>query len=100
MSAGAVDIWHCDALGEYFGYGEVAATPDHAEPTNTLTFLRGTQVTDDDGRCAFTTIVPGWYTGRAVHIHVKDHPTPDTQARTATSDHGARHGGEILAVTA
>lgn len=78
----AVDIWHCDALGEYSGYGEVTMAAAHVEPTNTLTFLRGTQITDADGRCTFTTIVPGWYTGRAVHIHVKVHPTPDTQATT------------------
>jgi protocatechuate 3,4-dioxygenase beta subunit len=34
-------------------------------------FLRGYQYTDSDGKVSFTTIYPGWYTGRAVHIHVK-----------------------------
>jgi protocatechuate 3,4-dioxygenase beta subunit len=34
-------------------------------------FLRGYQWTDAAGRAAFTTIYPGWYTGRTVHIHVK-----------------------------
>ena len=34
-------------------------------------WLRGFQATDADGLVEFTTIWPGWYTGRAVHIHFK-----------------------------
>ncbi len=34
-------------------------------------FLRGYQVTDADGKVSFTTIYPGWYPGRAVHVHFK-----------------------------
>jgi protocatechuate 3,4-dioxygenase beta subunit len=34
-------------------------------------FLRGYQITDADGVAAFTTIYPGWYSGRAVHVHFK-----------------------------
>ncbi|HYU53319.1 MAG TPA: hypothetical protein VEK37_10260, partial [Gemmatimonadaceae bacterium] len=34
-------------------------------------FLRGYQITDANGVAAFTTIYPGWYSGRAVHIHFK-----------------------------
>ena len=34
-------------------------------------FLRGFQTTDSDGRVRFTTIYPGAYPGRAVHIHFK-----------------------------
>jgi protocatechuate 3,4-dioxygenase beta subunit len=36
-------------------------------------FLRGYQVTDDNGTVRFITIYPGWYQGRAIHIHVKVH---------------------------
>lgn len=60
-----VDIWHCDALGVY---------SDATDPTfNTKgqMFLRGYQVTDTSGQATFTTIYPGWYQGRAVHIHFK-----------------------------
>jgi len=60
-----VDIWHCDALGVY---------SDAADPsfnTKGQRFLRGYQVTDAAGRATFTTIYPGWYQGRAVHIHFK-----------------------------
>jgi protocatechuate 3,4-dioxygenase beta subunit len=34
-------------------------------------FLRGNQMTDDNGTVQFDTIYPGWYEGRAIHIHVK-----------------------------
>ena len=37
------------------------------------TFLRGTQTAGDDGIVEFATIYPGWYRGRAVHIHVRVH---------------------------
>jgi protocatechuate 3,4-dioxygenase beta subunit len=36
-------------------------------------FLRGVQLTDDSGRAEFSTLYPGWYSGRAIHIHVKAH---------------------------
>jgi protocatechuate 3,4-dioxygenase beta subunit len=56
----AVDIWHCDAGGAYSGVSGDDGT-----------FLRGIQMTDADGVAEFRTIYPGWYTGRAVHIHLK-----------------------------
>jgi protocatechuate 3,4-dioxygenase beta subunit len=34
-------------------------------------FLRGHQRTDANGVARFVTIYPGWYPGRAVHIHFK-----------------------------
>lgn len=60
----AVDIWHCDALGVYSG-----AVANNAG-TN---FLRGVQRTNASGIGTFKTIYPGFYQGRAVHIHVKVH---------------------------
>lgn len=42
-------------------------------PTDKLTFLRGTQLTDASGVVEFKTVYPGWYHGRTVHIHVKVH---------------------------
>ena len=62
LKGAAVDIWHADASGVYSG---VAG--------NSGTFLRGVQKTDADGVAIFDTIYPGWYQGRAVHIHVKMH---------------------------
>jgi protocatechuate 3,4-dioxygenase beta subunit len=56
-----VDVWHCDALGVY---SDVGSAQGHD-------FLRGYQHTDANGRAAITTVYPGWYQGRAVHIHFK-----------------------------
>jgi protocatechuate 3,4-dioxygenase beta subunit len=34
-------------------------------------FLRGYQITGNDGGVEFVTIYPGWYQGRTAHIHFK-----------------------------
>jgi protocatechuate 3,4-dioxygenase beta subunit len=34
-------------------------------------FLRGGVLTDALGVAAITTVFPGWYRGRCVHIHIK-----------------------------
>jgi len=61
LSGALVDVWHCDALGVYSDIQGAIGQK----------FLRGYQVTDASGLARFTTIYPGWYTGRAVHIHFK-----------------------------
>lgn len=60
-----VNIWHCDADGVYSGY------PGQLGGLNTTgqTFLRGYQITDNDGNVEFITTFPGWYNGRVCHIH-------------------------------
>ncbi|MEU7051316.1 intradiol ring-cleavage dioxygenase [Streptomyces eurythermus] len=72
-----VELWHADALGEYSGY---VGANGHQEPDD-RTFLRGGVLTDSGGAARFTTVYPGWYRGRCVHIHVKVHTgvtvTPD-----------------------
>jgi protocatechuate 3,4-dioxygenase beta subunit len=65
ISGATVDIWHCDALGVY------SDATDRSFNTVGKKFLRGSQVTDANGAVQFTTIYPGWYQGRAVHIHFK-----------------------------
>ena len=66
----AVEVWHCDASGDYSGFADGGGGKDEANGT---TFLRGTQTANDNGIVEFLTIVPGWYTGRAVHIHLRVH---------------------------
>jgi protocatechuate 3,4-dioxygenase beta subunit len=61
VAGAAVDIWQCDALGNYSQYGS----------QRNLTYLRGIQTTGADGHVSFVTIYPGWYQGRATHIHVE-----------------------------
>ncbi|TME75442.1 MAG: intradiol ring-cleavage dioxygenase [Chloroflexi bacterium] len=72
LSGATVDIWHCDALGVY------SDATDPSFNTKGQKFLRGYQTTDASGQVQFTTIYPGWYQGRAVHIHFK--------IRTTTSE--------------
>lgn len=63
------DIWHCDATGGYSGFGTRGG--DKSADNARTTFLRGTQFADAQGRVAFRTIYPGWYSGRTPHIHLK-----------------------------
>jgi len=64
LTNAAVEIWQCDATGNYSEY----AQPGYDGTGQT--FLRGLQMTDTSGQVTFTTIYPGWYAGRATHIHV------------------------------
>jgi protocatechuate 3,4-dioxygenase beta subunit len=69
--AGAlVDVWHCDATGVY---SDVAGSQG-------TKFLRGYQLTDANGAARFATIYPGWYQGRAVHIHFKIRTAPQADS--------------------
>lgn len=73
-----VEIWHCDAAGVYSAF--------EREGTANETFLRGHQVTDANGQVTFTTIYPGWYQGRTIHVHFKVRTTGiDGQAYEFTS---------------
>lgn len=66
LEGALVDIWHCDASGNYSEYsGQIDGnfTSEH--------FLRGRQTTDTEGKAAFISIYPGWYPGRAPHIHIE-----------------------------
>jgi protocatechuate 3,4-dioxygenase beta subunit len=68
LQGATVEIWHCDAAGQY------SDVTDRSFTTTGQKWLRGAQVTDANGAATFTTIYPGWYAGRAVHIHFKVHP--------------------------
>ena len=57
-----VEIWHTDALGAYSGVDGDSGT-----------FMRGGQNGGREGKVSFRTVYPGWYSGRAPHIHVKVH---------------------------
>jgi protocatechuate 3,4-dioxygenase beta subunit len=87
----AMDIWHCDAGGIYSGFtanhpmgfggpgGPGGPPPGEFGPRrgprviDSTRFLRGVQTTDASGMAEFVTIYPGWYLGRAIHIHIKVH---------------------------
>ncbi|MGF0171861.1 intradiol ring-cleavage dioxygenase [Streptomyces sp. Marseille-Q5077] len=81
-----VEIWHCDALGEYSGF---VGNNGHDEPDNG-TFLRGGVLTGSDGVARIRSVYPGWYRGRCVHIHAKVHTD------VTLTDDGSFTGGEEL----
>jgi protocatechuate 3,4-dioxygenase beta subunit len=67
LSGAIVDIWHCDKDGYYSEYG---GTGMQSVNYTAVHFLRGRQTTDANGLVSFTSIFPGWYSGRSTHIHV------------------------------
>lgn len=72
MKNAYVDLWHCNAYGAYSD--EAAYNPGGGSGTIVTTgkkFLRGYQVTDAHGSVRFTSIYPGWYSGRTPHIHAR-----------------------------
>jgi protocatechuate 3,4-dioxygenase beta subunit len=85
LPGAAVEVWHCDASGLYSGAerqsrlvltggDKVRVRPGTVftdmTPSDGRRYLRGVQLTDRDGIVRFTTIWPGWYPGRTVHVHV------------------------------
>lgn len=69
LEGATVEIWHCNAEGAYSGVS------DPGFDTTDQNWLRGAQLTDANGIATFTTIYPGWYSGRCVHIHFKVSPS-------------------------
>jgi len=65
-----VEIWHTQATGVYSG---ITPSPDFCSGGDTdaknHSYFRGTQTSDATGRVDFETCFPGWYRGRAIHIH-------------------------------
>lgn len=75
LAGAIVDVWHCDKDGYYSEYG---GTGMQSVNYTSVHFLRGRQTTDANGLVTFTSIFPGWYTGRATHIHVHIYSTSGT----------------------
>ncbi|MHC5675542.1 MAG: intradiol ring-cleavage dioxygenase [Nostoc sp.] len=75
LAGAIVDVWHCDALGVY------SDVTDQNFSTVGKKFLRGYQVSNANGTVQFTTIYPGWYQGRTVHIHFKVRTNPTSGQR-------------------
>ncbi len=63
VSGAKVDLWLCDASGNYSGVAQLG--------TRGQNFLRGYQLSNAGGNLNFTSIYPGWYRGRTVHIHFR-----------------------------
>lgn len=94
-----VDIWHASVQGEYSGWARTAegssqdSLKKRGTPVEDSRWLRGVQPSDMHGRVGFDTIIPGWYPGRATHIHVKIH------VGNVTVDDGVLLGGGNMSHT-
>lgn len=78
VNGAIVHVWHCDSEGEYSGFdSSIPLSPGSSHPRvrlppiNDKRYLRGYQMTDNEGMVRFTTIVPGWYEPRTMHIHLE-----------------------------
>lgn len=87
IAGAAVDVWHCNAAGTY--------SDEASEGSLGEEFLRGIQLTDEHGFAEFRTVYPGYYQGRATHIHVKVHIGGRRSGRVLTGGHVA-HTGQIF----
>ncbi|CAF3619305.1 unnamed protein product [Adineta steineri] len=91
-----VDLWHCDALGLYSHYISASNQIPNAQNDN-QTFLRGLQITNNDGIATFDTIYPGWYAGRTIHIHIKVHIGGEYNSETSLYSGGTVvHTGQLF----
>jgi protocatechuate 3,4-dioxygenase beta subunit len=87
LTGAAVDIWQADAVGHY--------SDESQEGTSGQTWLRGVQFTNAHGVATFTTIYPGFYAGRAPHIHAKVH-IGGSRSGTKYSGGHVSHNGQIF----
>ncbi|KAG9043009.1 hypothetical protein FS837_010139 [Tulasnella sp. UAMH 9824] len=114
LANAAIDIWSCNATGEYGGFvstdpstydtslynGELVHLGDQNEAgstiTDTKTSLRGQQLTDENGIAQFTTLLPGWYSGRTAHIHVRVHVGGEVTANGTYIGGNLTHTGQTF----
>jgi protocatechuate 3,4-dioxygenase beta subunit len=87
LKGAAVDIWQADATGHYSDKSQ--------EGTVGQTWLRGVQLTNAAGLATFKTIYPGFYSGRAPHIHAKVH-VGGTHSTSKYSGGHVSHNGQIF----
>ncbi|KAL7269283.1 hypothetical protein RUND412_008059 [Rhizina undulata] len=91
-----LDFWHCNATGVYSGI-VASGNGDSSDASNiNTTFLRGLQPTDSDGIAQFTTIFPGWYDGRAIHIHISAHINGSVADNGTYIGGGYTHFGQVF----
>ncbi|MCA9567108.1 MAG: protocatechuate 3,4-dioxygenase [Myxococcales bacterium] len=69
VEGAVVDIWHCAPNGLYSGSDAANMCTVGDSEARASRWFRGTQTTDADGRVDFDSCMPGWYSGRAVHVH-------------------------------
>jgi protocatechuate 3,4-dioxygenase beta subunit len=69
ISNASVDIWHSGSQGIYSAYATGTTCNPGKDDVKSKMFCRGIQVTNESGRVNFSTVFPGWYMGRTIHVH-------------------------------
>lgn len=69
VAGATVDIWHTDRRGIYSGEDAASMCNNNDALATSTRYFRGTQTTDANGRVDFDSCFPGWYSGRAIHVH-------------------------------
>ena len=64
-----VEIWHTNHTGGYSG--QIVQMCNNNQDDLNKQFFRGYQRTDAQGVVHFDTCYPGWYNGRANHVHLR-----------------------------
>ncbi|KAL8293576.1 hypothetical protein RQP46_000277 [Phenoliferia psychrophenolica] len=107
-----VDVWHANSTGHYAGHPDQEEKlkwegPQHEGPRKGLlskyprtqpeeTFLRAAWPTNKNGVSQFTSIFPGYYTGRATHVHVKVHTQWKPHANGTFTSSRLIHTGQFF----
>ncbi len=73
LSGAVVEVWHASPVGKYSGNDSAHenvpfCTENNADFMSHL-YFRGKQTSDASGIVTFDTCYPGWYSGRAIHVH-------------------------------
>ncbi|MBC6697085.1 intradiol ring-cleavage dioxygenase [Hymenobacter sp. BT190] len=95
LAGALVDIWHCDAEGNYSEYGGTGMQSTNYQNVH---FLRGRQTTNASGVVSFTSVFPGWYNGRATHIHVHIYSASGTSLKVTQIAFPEGTGSAVAAV--
>lgn len=88
MSEVYVDFWNANSTGVYSGKED--------EDTLGLTYLRGLQASDSNGIVQVLTTFPGFYAGRAQHIHVKAHVNGTVASNNTFLGGSVVHTGQLF----
>ncbi|GAA5858366.1 hypothetical protein JCM8547_004666 [Rhodosporidiobolus lusitaniae] len=107
-----VDLWHANTTGHYAGHPDQDPIlkwegPAHEGPRKGLlskyprtndheTFLRAAWPTNKHGVSSFTSIFPGYYTGRATHVHIRVHTEWETLPNNTFTSGNMIHTGQIF----
>ncbi|THH00662.1 hypothetical protein EW145_g7045 [Phellinidium pouzarii] len=95
-----IEIWSCNATGVYGAFESNIGGPPPGAPamSSRNTWLRGGHATDATGTVELTTIYPGFYYGRTIHVHLMVHLGWEVAANGSIISHAGSiaHIGQLF----